>query len=170
MSNGAPIPQPWERQRDEPAKWFSRFQRFLLSGNGRSIEGAWRTEARQGGKGTQKQVVSGHWHRSAKKWRWRERAEAWDAAQWTKDQKQIETERRDEARARRRLLRVYRHKLESALNTPIPRPGWNELTSALRLLCEQARIEFGHENAADPDSGSQIRGVIIMPPMEDAPQ
>ena len=82
--------KPWERQRDatgelEPQLWFSRFDRFYRPlGPERSMlaaYNAWRVaESNHEEKGgiPRSNSVSQGWDRNAKKWHWRERAEAWD--------------------------------------------------------------------------------------------
>src|SRR5438128_350141 len=110
----------WERLPGE--KWFGRFQRYLLAGPGRSIEGTWKAEAKQGGNSKQKQVPSGHWHRIAKKFSWKSRAEAFDVAQCEIEREQIAQERRQESRARRKLLRMYRERIDHALQRRFPAP------------------------------------------------
>jgi len=71
----------WERQPGEKMRWFSRFEMFRLMGPDRSLLGAYREYlARKGDIRHEKKTISlpTAWHRNSKKWRWRERAEAWD--------------------------------------------------------------------------------------------
>ena len=74
----------WDRQRDhetgelEPNLWYSRFVDYRLQGPDRTLLGAvnrWRAKV---GKNRQNSIP-GAWSRNAKRWRWRARAEAWDA-------------------------------------------------------------------------------------------
>ena len=74
----------WDRQRDEtgelePSLWYGRFVDYRLRGPERTLLGAvnrWRARA---GKGGQTNSIPGAWSRNAKRWRWKARAEAWDA-------------------------------------------------------------------------------------------
>lgn len=74
-AEGAGGAAPWEKLEGESPLQFSRFERFRSLGPSRTLEAAYRAET--GRKG----VAPGHWRESARKYRWRERAEAWDAEQ-----------------------------------------------------------------------------------------
>jgi hypothetical protein len=77
MADTAPQAEPWDRQPGEPNLWFSRFERYRLAGPGRSLTGIWTAE--QAEKGVNRRTkVPGAWDRAAARWRWRQRAEAWD--------------------------------------------------------------------------------------------
>ena len=73
----------WDRQQNEdgapePMLWFRRFEAFRLGGPRRSVLGAFNAE--KVAKGFSKTThVSGSWRRASEQWRWRERAEDWDA-------------------------------------------------------------------------------------------
>ncbi|KKN37809.1 hypothetical protein LCGC14_0759840 [marine sediment metagenome] len=69
----------WERQTNEPARWYARLDVFRLLGPRRSIDATFRivkesdnlTGARPGAA----------WYAAAKQWKWKQRAETWDEAQ-----------------------------------------------------------------------------------------
>lgn len=63
--------------------WFGRFQRFLTMGIQRTVQGACNEERATQGKRRLYQTP-GAWSRNAEKWRWRERADAWDVEQQRK--------------------------------------------------------------------------------------
>lgn len=102
----------WAREKGEPNLWYGRFEVFRLLGPGRSLDGAYRAEERgrggegeqgreaKGSKGKHKKRPSRHWYAAAKRWRWVERAEAWDAAERDK-LRAAEADRRFDARQRR---------------------------------------------------------------------
>ncbi len=71
-------PEPWEQQPGEPNRWYARFERFRLAGPSRSLLGAVKAEREQVGKRSTRSVPQA-WAKAAQQWRWRERAEAWDA-------------------------------------------------------------------------------------------
>lgn len=79
--------KPWERQRDdggelEPIMWFVRFESYRLVGPGRTLLGAYNAWLQQAQPGTKRRIiVPGAWYRNAKKWKWKERAEAWDLSE-----------------------------------------------------------------------------------------
>lgn len=72
-------PQPWDRQPEEPRLWYLRFERYRLAGLGRTIEGVYRMEQDEAGKTGKR--ASRHWYAAAKRWRWVDRAAAWDNAE-----------------------------------------------------------------------------------------
>jgi len=77
--------KPWERQRDsdgrlEPRHWYERFTNFRLQGPDRSLLAVYRYWKAQGGAGARDVTyVAKAWEQAAEKWRWQERARAWDA-------------------------------------------------------------------------------------------
>lgn len=71
---------PWEQQPGEPRLWYGRFQVYLSLGPTRTLQEAYRhvnSLKNRGGKAP----ISPSWTWYAKRWRWRERAHAWDAYQ-----------------------------------------------------------------------------------------
>ena len=78
---------PWDRQPEEPNRWYQRFTAFRLQGVGRSLlEAANKSRDEKGIKRTVR--VAGAWVRACDTWRWRDRAAAWD--QFLNDQKEAE--------------------------------------------------------------------------------
>jgi hypothetical protein len=73
-------PQPWERQPDEPNRWFDRFERYRLAGPSRSLLGILNAERQQKGAAKGKSLPQA-WANNATQWRWRQRAAAWDEQQ-----------------------------------------------------------------------------------------
>ena len=72
----------WERMSDEPGNWYARFETFRLLGPARTVAEAHRQCAREEGRCTDH--VAGDWNGNIQKWRWRERAEAWDQVEQEK--------------------------------------------------------------------------------------
>lgn len=163
-------PDLWDRQPGEPARWFARFSAFLALGPGRSLNASARAEQGDGGKVSEgaERRAAGAWQRTAQRWRWRERAEAWDKGQADRERDALEDERREERRARRALLRTARQKVERALGSLEPET-WREAVYSLRIIAGEQRIEYG-ERDGGPGAEEELPGVIILPPMEDAPQ
>lgn len=77
--------QPWDRQRDEYGEvernlWYDRFTRYRLMGSSRTLTEAcnlWRDRRGRDRSGN----VPNSWRRAYARWRWKERAEAWDQHQ-----------------------------------------------------------------------------------------
>jgi hypothetical protein len=73
-------PDPWEQQPGEPNRWYARFESFRLAGPSRSLLGGVNADRLARG-GSRSRSVPQAWAKNAKRWRWRERAQAWDQAQ-----------------------------------------------------------------------------------------
>lgn len=72
--------QPWERLPGESAKWHMRFKIFCSLGPKRSVNQVYEQEQQQ--KPTKNKGNGGStWYNAVKKYRWWERAEAWDKEQ-----------------------------------------------------------------------------------------
>ena len=63
----------WEQQPTEPDRWYSRFELYRDKGGERTLVGTWRRVT-----GKERGGVDGNWTRHSTRWRWRERARAWD--------------------------------------------------------------------------------------------
>jgi len=70
----------WERQPGEPNRWFARFEAYRLAGPARSLLGSVNGERSARGAAKSRSVPQA-WATNAKRWQWRERAEAWDEFQ-----------------------------------------------------------------------------------------
>lgn len=69
--------QPWERMEGEPNNWYARFMLYLQAGPSRTLLGTINAEQVQ--KGAKKFTsISQSWSDAAKRWKWKERAEAYD--------------------------------------------------------------------------------------------
>jgi hypothetical protein len=77
MTDDKPQPEAWDRQRGESNLWYARFERYRLAGPSRSLLGTLNSEMIEKGL-LRKTRVPGAWNRAFERWRWRERAEAWD--------------------------------------------------------------------------------------------
>ena len=67
----------WEPSPGEPARWYGRFERFRLAGPARSVLATFNAERAEKGV-ARRGCVPGAWAAAARRWRWREHAEAWD--------------------------------------------------------------------------------------------
>jgi hypothetical protein len=138
MADNALQPEQWERQTGEPNIWFARFESYRLAGPSRSIHGVLRSE--KGAKGNKRrQSIPGAWSRAATRWRWRERAEAWD---------ELERHKAREAHAQGIAEMNQRHVQESqALQSKaVQRLKTLELddlsaTDVVRFLVEASKLE-----------------------------
>jgi hypothetical protein len=81
----------WDRQPDEPVRWYARFALFRDMGPARTKLGAVnlekRLEAQKAGKGGKEQTFKpatrtpGAWEEAFRQWNWKKRVEAWDEEQ-----------------------------------------------------------------------------------------
>ena len=79
MPGNDPLPasEPWECQPGEPTLWFARFEAYRLQGPDRSLLAAVNAH-RQARNKQQSRSVPQAWAKNARRWRWHDRAEAWD--------------------------------------------------------------------------------------------
>lgn len=141
----------WEREKGEPSLWYGRFEVFRLLGPGRSLDGAYGAEEQgrrgegeqgreaKGSKGKHKKRPSRHWYAAAKRWRWIERAEAWDGAERERV-RGLEADRRFDAR-QRRLSQI--EAVQTGTFAALSKIKWDELEQAQVLaLLPQLRLVF----------------------------
>lgn len=76
-----PQPQSWERMAGEPERWFRRFDAFRLLKPVRSVSAIFQQEEKAKNSEKQRRVPPGEWHKQARRWKWEERAAAFDAYQ-----------------------------------------------------------------------------------------
>ena len=77
MADAASQAEPWDRLPEEPNRWFARFESYRLAGPRRSLSATWTAEQAEKGR-RKRSKVPGSWNEAATRWRWRQRAEAWD--------------------------------------------------------------------------------------------
>jgi hypothetical protein len=140
---------PWERLPEEPANWHRRFLAYRDIGPGRRLEEAFRRVAAEEGLGGQR--PGGAWREAAERYRWRERAEAWDQAQ-REQLAQGENARRFDARERRRRVidALLAQVVEAVAVADLPhmdlaaaRDALPTLRMMLRDLLRADRLEMG---------------------------
>jgi len=69
-----PEPHSWDRQPNEPNRWYQRFTFFRLQGPARSIESTWANEAKR----SKAKRPNSRWYAIVKLWSWWDRAADWD--------------------------------------------------------------------------------------------
>jgi hypothetical protein len=124
---------PWEQQPGEPPRWHARFTAYRLLGVRRTIEDAWRQEAK-GGKGKR---PTHHWYAAAARWGWKARAAAWDVQHLTDAAARQAEHRREAVDAALGILWAKLPDLEAMTFTP---RTWAE---ALKIVVTLQRIEYG---------------------------
>lgn len=92
------MPKPWEQVEGEPDLWYGRFhQHYLLVGTERSLDDAHRRHLAGRSESGREQAsprrprwVPGSWRQAANRWRWSERARAYDHAQQAEERKRLQ--------------------------------------------------------------------------------
>lgn len=127
----------WEKLPDEPSLWYARFENYRLLGPERTIEAAWRQEARAGQSKAKR--VPADWYDRSATWRWKERAEAWDALEREKVRQRTQKEL-DESRERQVVVaRMVQQKvIERISRASVKRL---RLTELWRLFDEATALE-----------------------------
>lgn len=80
---------PWHQQEHESLLWFRRFERYRLMEPVRSVAAVFREEIGD----IERTEPPGRWYDETKKWKWEERAAAWDAHLVELEEKVIAQER-----------------------------------------------------------------------------
>lgn len=148
----------WERQPEEPAMWFHRFDLYYrVLGPERTLSGAnqlWRLA--KGRKGLC-QAAANSWKRKAALWRWKERAEGWDAHQRRKrlaEQQHLRDARRERTES---LLDALCERLEQAVRA-------SEVDGATLPQLTQCVEKFVALIEAEPGARQQL--VLAEPGLE----
>lgn len=109
--------EPWARQEGESLLWYSRFTAFRLMVPVRSIADVFQQEEGAKKRENPRTKPTGDWYEQAKKWKWEERAAAWDAQLDTQIEQQIAAEEK-------RIIRAHyalKHKRIQELDTIVTR-------------------------------------------------
>ena len=83
----------WEQQEGESDLWFGRFRAYLLMGFKRSVSAVFQLEAEEN-RGNQSAETHGYWYEYARKYKWEERAKAYDT-HWIEEQDEIIKQERE---------------------------------------------------------------------------
>lgn len=139
----------WNRQPNEPAIWYCRFDAYRLIGPARNLDKAY-TLAKSS-EGLVGQRPGSAWHKNSERFCWTERAEAWDAEEREK-LRADEAIRRFDARQRRlsaiQKLQEHAYAALSVANlSQLDEAGARLVLPELRRLYEgmirAERLEYG---------------------------
>jgi len=148
------VKKAWDRIDGEPQMWFDRFDRhYRPLGPERSVNAAyqkWRAEKNinmHNGNENGSQKINGisqAWWRASKDWKWKDRAEVWDAEQREQRLKEEEELRLEMRKRRRTLLGGFIAKYANLLQQFELRdnPSLSEMTKGLDTAIEQMRKEY----------------------------
>jgi ribosomal protein L20A (L18A) len=142
--------KPWEQQPDEPTRWFMRFSLYYLPlGAHRSLLAAYNAWRREKGRGTATGAPEG-WRKSATRWRWAERVEAWDLAQAERFRIEFEGQRRKNRIDSIAALMAARERVMRGVMEVDPSDvAIDRLVKALAEVEEQLRVAYGDVGRRD---------------------
>ena len=129
---------PWDQQPGEPNRWYARFEQFRLAGPNRSLLGTLNADREQRGK-KKARSIPGAWTENASRWRWRERAVAWDKQERRQARVAHAQEIEEMNRRHAQEAKVLQSKGLQALKTV--EPGQLRPHDILRFCTESARLE-----------------------------
>jgi hypothetical protein len=138
--------QPWDVQVNEPALWYSRFDIYRRIGpEHRGMLTAINVVQDAAGK-QRYQYVPKTWADAALKWRWYDRAQAWDAELARELRDAEKDDKLKQRETRKLLLEVYTQKLVDGIaNLDPKKSGWRTITDGLNMVLTQSRIENDDE-------------------------
>jgi hypothetical protein len=136
--------KPWDPQPEEPAIWYSRFLKYLELGPNRSYQKC--CNLVRGELGMQPYTVGGDWSIIARRWRWQDRAKAWDAEQHairTADERELRLEaRRKRLEIEEEFIGIVRDAFATADIASVDQEQAREWLPQLRkFLCEMLVIQ-----------------------------
>lgn len=162
----------WDRQPNEPERWFLRFDAYRRAGVDRAIETVWRQERQAKGENGKQGRPSRHWYEASQTWRWKERASAWDNylraeddREWAERRAQIRKDDWDMAVALREKARQMLMfpvtkvtKDEDDKLTIIEPANWSfsDAAKIADLASKLARLTAGMEDAAKQEPTNVI--------------
>ncbi len=121
-------PKPWHQQPDEPPDWYDRFHAFLNLGPSRSLTAAYRKWANSTGKPSS--TTSQQYH----KWRWKERAMAYDQAKREEKVARESEAREHRIRQNNTILQAVAAALDIADLENLTKEEARQLLPSLRVL------------------------------------
>lgn len=137
--------RPWEQQDDEPVLWFDRFEQYRLLGPTRTVMAVYNDFRAGRGKGRAKTPPQS-WTEATHRWRWKDRARAWDMSLVQRRQEEWEEERSENKRQRLALLGSFRAKMTEAVALLDPTDiRWAEAVAGLKMVLAESRAEYNDE-------------------------
>jgi hypothetical protein len=116
----------WERLPGEPALWYERFRSYLFQGPPRSLVAVYRGMLEEKGANRrgkkplhEVETIPGYWSIATRKFRWRERVTAFDAAEHARQEREWAAARRAERETEMQIAAELRKKAYELLALPI---------------------------------------------------
>ncbi|HMF29002.1 MAG TPA: hypothetical protein VKE42_09545, partial [Candidatus Cybelea sp.] len=146
---------PWDRQPGEPMRWFHRFEQYRLAGPQRSVVGTFNQEraklCKKGQKYHARTQATGAWNRNFARWRWKERATAFDESQVAEERAALQAARKAALAKHAELgglaIDVSERKLRS--KRFVRRIGPREVVALARMGTDVQRAALGLDSKPD---------------------
>jgi hypothetical protein len=145
----------WDRQTDEPSKWFDRLDRFRRLGPNRSLLALYNQERNEQGMPPSRNHPP-VWNKYVEKWQWHARCAAWDDHERRERDRKEALEKDAEWEAERRRNRDARRKVSQALMVCLGKTlkvasvqdhvepkELAELAKAAAVILKESRLEYG---------------------------
>ncbi len=156
-------PPPWESMPGEPARWYARFERYRLAGPARSLLGTF--NAQRADKGMpHRGCVPGAWAEAARRWRWRERADAWDEEERRQSRAAHAAKTREMHERHAQEARGLQAKAIERLRGLRPEElGPAHVLHFLAAAAKLERLAVGElDDVQQPESASRVRGAGLL--------
>lgn len=160
--------KPWDQMKDEPDLWYHRFEIFRMMEHHRSVSETFRI-AKVEDTNLFGQAPGSKWRINAKKWKWVERAHAWDdhlREQTHQEEEKLALERRTHRLGMIQSLQVDAYEALKTVNLDDmteeqARAFFPQIRMLFIGLIQAERIELGGAVAEDGEKSSELPNEII---------
>ena len=128
----------WDRQPGELNLWYARFERYRLAGPNRSLLGTLNDERVRRGKKKGRSLPQS-WATNVKRWRWQDRASAWD--EYERRQARVRHAQAIEEANRRHIQHALALQNKASQRLQAMEPGGLSPMVVLRYIVEGAKLE-----------------------------
>jgi len=128
----------WDRQPGELNLWYARFERYRLAGPNRSLLGTLNDERVRRGKKKGRSLPQS-WATNVKRWRWQDRASAWD--EYERRQARVRHAQAIEEANRRHIQHALALQNKASQRLQAMEPGDLSPMVVLRYIVEGAKLE-----------------------------
>lgn len=125
----------WEQQPEEPNKWFRRFEIYRRLGPNRAMLAAYRKESAEAGR-EKRDRTPGSWVTMFRRWKWAERAAAWDEHESEREEIEWQAKRRQIRSQEWEAAQSLIDKAKQMLMFPLAKTSRQERDEAGRLVAE----------------------------------
>lgn len=150
----------WNKQKGESSLWYGRFEAYRMLGPGRSLLGTYNNDLAEKGVERRNSIPSS-WQKACERFRWKVRAESWDAHERKKEREEDEEIRQRVRASRKKLIEDGLQQMADALWTlDLKEAKMGEVVKGIKVLSDQSRLEFGDNTVATPISHKILEALI----------